>query len=221
MAITLQNAATEFPYYTDAVNDANKFGIPQNIFLSLINTESGFNPNAKSDAGAIGFTQLLPGTASDLGINPNNPQENLYGGAEYLAKQYQTFGNWTQALEAYNEGPNALKSGTVPNSVSQYADTILTNAGDAAQSENMIGGISTNSITDFLKKFSPLYLFQPGSSENAKAKTTTWFQEFFGESLGDTGLIVFGAILVLAAMIFMSKKETINIVAKAAKAAVI
>tara|TARA_R100000750_G_scaffold21648_1_gene14229 strand:+ start:433 stop:1047 length:615 start_codon:yes stop_codon:yes gene_type:complete len=94
---------------------ARKHGIPEDLFLRLVMQESRFNPNAKSHKGAIGLAQLMPGTAALLGVNPNDPQQNLEGGARYLKQQYAKFGTWRLALAAYNAGPGAvIKHGGVP-----------------------------------------------------------------------------------------------------------
>ena len=77
--------------------------------------ESGWNPTAKSHKGAIGLAQLMPETASKLGVNPHDPYENLEGGARYLAQQYRNFRSWRLALAAYNAGPGAVERyGGVP-----------------------------------------------------------------------------------------------------------
>ena len=88
---------------------ARKHNIPEDLFLRLVRTESGFHPRAKSSKGAIGLAQLMPFTARNLGVNPHNPQENLDGGARYLRQQYQRFGTWRLALAAYNAGPEAVE----------------------------------------------------------------------------------------------------------------
>lgn len=94
---------------------AAKHGLPEDLFLRLIQQESGFKSGVKSSAGAIGLTQLMPGTAKYLGVNPYNAVENLEGGARYLKEQYEKFGSWKLALAAYNAGPGAVqKYGGVP-----------------------------------------------------------------------------------------------------------
>lgn len=94
---------------------ARRYGIPEDLFLRLIAQESGWNASAKSNKGAIGLAQLMPGTARGLNVNPHDPAQNLDGGARYLAKQYKTFKSWRLALAAYNAGPGAVeKYGGVP-----------------------------------------------------------------------------------------------------------
>jgi soluble lytic murein transglycosylase-like protein len=94
---------------------ARKHGIPEDLFLRLVQQESGWNPHAVSHAGATGLAQLMPGTAAKLGVDPKDPHQNLDGGARYLAMMYAKFGNWRLALAAYNAGPGAvIKHGGIP-----------------------------------------------------------------------------------------------------------
>ena len=89
------------------------------LLQALIWQESRFSIGARSPVGAFGLTQIMPGTASDLGINPeyyNSPYLQVEGGARYLAAQLNTFdGNIINALAAYNAGPGRVfEYGGVP-----------------------------------------------------------------------------------------------------------
>lgn len=94
---------------------ARKHGVPEDLFLRLVQQESGWNAGARSHKGATGLAQLMPGTAAKLGVNPHDPIQNLEGGARYLRMMYNTFGSWQLALAAYNAGPGAVaKYGGIP-----------------------------------------------------------------------------------------------------------
>lgn len=95
---------------------ARQYGVPEDLFIALIEQESRFNPNALSPKGAIGLTQLMPGTASDMGVDPNTIEGNLAGGAKYLNYVMGLHpGNLNLALAAYNAGPgNVEKHGGIP-----------------------------------------------------------------------------------------------------------
>lgn len=126
-------------YRTIATRTAAKHKIPRGLFLSLIQHESGWNPAARSPVGAIGLGQLMPGTASGLGVDPYNPVQNLLGAAKYLRQQYDTFGSWKLALAAYNAGPGAVqKYGGIPpyKETQNYVRNVLGAAGDT----DSIGG---------------------------------------------------------------------------------
>jgi hypothetical protein len=89
------------------------------LLQALIWQESRFSIGARSPVGAFGLTQIMPGTASDLGINPeyyDSPYLQVEGGARYLAAQLNTFdGNIINALAAYNAGPGRVfEYGGVP-----------------------------------------------------------------------------------------------------------
>ena len=102
-------------YLNMARKAARRHNVPEDLFLRLVQQESNWNPNAKSHKGALGLAQLMPQTARRLGVDPLDPQENLNGGAKYLAKQYRKFKSWRLALAAYNAGPQAVKKyGGVP-----------------------------------------------------------------------------------------------------------
>lgn len=88
---------------------AERHGIPVDLFLRLVNQESRWNPGAVSSAGARGLAQLMPETAARLAVNPDDPHQNLDGGARYLRLMYERFGDWSLALAAYNAGPGAVE----------------------------------------------------------------------------------------------------------------
>ena len=97
------------PFLRLARAAATKHGIPPDLFLRLIEQESGWNPSAVSVKGALGLAQLMPATAQGLGVDPLDPQANLDGGARYLRAQFEAFGSWPLALAAYNAGPGAVQ----------------------------------------------------------------------------------------------------------------
>jgi soluble lytic murein transglycosylase-like protein len=97
------------PHLATARAAARRHGVPEDLFLRLVQQESGWNDKARSHKGAIGLAQLMPGTAKVLGVDPHDPQQNLEGGARYLAQQYRTFKSWRLALAAYNAGPHAVQ----------------------------------------------------------------------------------------------------------------
>jgi soluble lytic murein transglycosylase-like protein len=99
---------------------AARHGLPEDLFLRLVQQESGFNPGAVSPKGATGLAQLMPDTARALGVDINDPMQNLDGGARYLAKMKARFGTWDLALAAYNAGPGAVER---HDGIPPYAET--------------------------------------------------------------------------------------------------
>jgi hypothetical protein len=107
-------------YLEVAKSAARKHGVPEDLFLRLVQQESGWNPVAVSTKGATGLAQLMPGTAEKLGVDIANPEENLDGGARYLRMMFDKFGTWELALAAYNAGPGAVEE---HDGIPPYAET--------------------------------------------------------------------------------------------------
>lgn len=89
---------------------ADETGLPVELLRAVALVESGFNPSAISRAGAMGLMQLMPATARSMGVSdPYDPRQSALGGARFLKNLHERFGNWTQALAAYNWGPARVR----------------------------------------------------------------------------------------------------------------
>ncbi len=103
--------------YVQAVAQlAARYDLSPALIEALVWQESRWRENAVSSAGARGLAQLMPGTARDLGVNPDDPFANLEGGARYLREQLNRFdGDLERALAAYNAGPGrVISAGGIP-----------------------------------------------------------------------------------------------------------
>jgi len=109
---------------------AKRKGLSQALVKAVIRAESGGNPHARSRCGACGLMQLMPVTAAEMSIyDIFDPDQNIAGGTQYLAKMFELFqGNKRLALAAYNAGPGAVKKydGIPPYPETQtYVDRVL------------------------------------------------------------------------------------------------
>ena len=95
------------------------------LIKAVIQVESGGKHEVVSPAGAIGIMQIMPGTASDLGIYAFDIFDNINGGSAYLKQQIDRFGNIHDALIAYNSGPGNFERGTIPDQSHQYAHKVI------------------------------------------------------------------------------------------------
>lgn len=110
--ITNSNS-TQKAQIEDAVKKASqKYGVDTNLIKSVMKTESNFNPNAVSGAGAKGLMQIMPANFKSLGISdPFNIYQNVDGGTKLLKEYLDKYnGNVEMALMAYNGGPTRMKN---------------------------------------------------------------------------------------------------------------
>jgi soluble lytic murein transglycosylase-like protein len=109
--------------YADVIRTASvEYGVDEAFLRAVIHAESAFNPRALSIKGAQGLMQLMPGTASDMGVlDAFDSGQNIRGGARYLALLLRDFGgNEHLAAAAYNAGPGVVQR---YNGVPPYAET--------------------------------------------------------------------------------------------------
>jgi soluble lytic murein transglycosylase-like protein len=113
-----RHAAGVPPRYTAKIAELSaRFDLSPSLLEALVWQESRWRENAVSPVGARGLAQLMPGTARYLGVNSEDPFQNLEGGARYLREQLDRFdGNLEKALAAYNAGPGRVeRAGGIPN----------------------------------------------------------------------------------------------------------
>jgi len=110
--------------------------VPPALAVQIASQESSFNPDATSNKGAMGLFQLMPATAASLGVtDPYDPVQNTQGGITYLSQLFNQFGNWWDALIAYNWGPTNVTnygSAAAPTSAKNYAASAIAASGIAA-----------------------------------------------------------------------------------------
>ncbi|MBS12842.1 MAG: hypothetical protein CME19_14700 [Gemmatimonadetes bacterium] len=101
-------------------------GLESNLVKAVIYVESAGNRNAVSYVGAEGLMQLMPGTASDIGVgNSFDPAQNIYGGTRYLSTLLKRFKRVDLALWGYNAGPESVKRNRLPLETKLYIPNVL------------------------------------------------------------------------------------------------
>lgn len=98
-----------------AAQEAARQNVPVDLIRNSVKAESGGDIGAISSKGAIGPMQIMPATAKQLGIDPNDWKQNIQGGVKYMGQMLSQFGDPRLAVAAYNAGPgNVQKYGGIP-----------------------------------------------------------------------------------------------------------
>ena len=107
--------ATKEEVFKFAREEAARQGVSPDLIEAMVRQESQGNISAKSNKGARGPMQLMPGTAKEMGVNINDWKDNIRGGVKYVNQLMTRFEDPALAVAAYNAGPTAVvRAGGVP-----------------------------------------------------------------------------------------------------------
>lgn len=200
----------------EAKKAAAHYGIPENVFLQQIQTESSFNPNAFNpngpSGGAIGIAQFIGPTAQQYGVSPYDPVQSLWGAAAYDADLFKQKGSWAGVLQSY---------GTVPASGPQnQQQQAALSAAQAADSGIAGGGIIPAAFPGSAGGLGSLIPNIPGAIGGAIGSAVSGIGAFIWNLALRIILVLIGIVLIwqgLAMMRGSSVKENITVVVRAAK----
>lgn len=128
------NEARLLPLFTAA---EKRYGLPAGLLHRMAYQESHFrtdiiNGTTVSPVGAIGVMQFMPATAASMGIDPREPAQSIDAAGRYMQELYRQFGDWPEAVAAYNWGPgNVARHGldNAPAETVAYYQSILGDLG--------------------------------------------------------------------------------------------
>jgi len=176
------------------VLEAQKQGVDENLALSMANIESGFNASAKSPKGAIGVMQLMPTTAKELNVDPNNVDENIKGGVSYIKQNFDKYKDPYLTGIAYNAGP-----GVADKFVSSKDPSILPS--ETINYVTRLGDLYTPTVsvtpTETPTEAQPSLEATPGTVQSAVENPQNYY-EFNPQNIGVSGAIGAGLSLIPA-----------------------
>lgn len=119
-------------YRSAIVQAEQENGIPSGLLERLLYQESRYRNDiisgkVKSRVGAMGIAQFMPVTASELGVDPLDAYQSIFGAARYLSRLFKSTGSWNKALAAYNWGiGNVARKGidNLPAETAHYVSSI-------------------------------------------------------------------------------------------------
>lgn len=190
-------------YQNQILVSAQRWNISPAILAAQIDAESGFNPNSISAAGAVGIAQFLPSTAKDNGIDPYNVSQAIDGMAMLDARYVKAFGSIDDALAAYNAGPGAVQ---------KYAGIP-----PFAETQNYVKKILAAAGSDITPGGAGLGLVEVGqtTASNPLATIKGFFDNVVNPDFWKrTGVGAFGALIILAGIYFMLRKEGFKVASK-------
>lgn len=188
--------ASNYDLYSPyAIQAAQKYGVPQNLFLWQIGQESGWDPTAKNPGStATGLGQFIRSTAKAFGIDPTNPYQSLDAAAKYDAQLYNQTGNWNSAMQAYGTATGGV---TVPSN-------LIPDRPDANTSGNPLFDFSgkivdLSSAQQALSDIGTLFNYGPGLTTNALGDTVAKPGGLFStitEYLKNYAIVILGIVIV-------------------------
>lgn len=176
-------------YEKAAERAARRYGLNPKIFKAMIRQESGFNPSARSGAGAQGIAQFMPATAREYGVNlnDNRASDDLDGAARYLKANLDKYGSYHKALSVYNSGrPDAYKDPSFADGQTyNYVRTIMAGAKTETGTRR---SVRTPSAPSQSPQGSPAVYSLQGGVDNSDARKQAAAQYFLNSH--DPGALI-------------------------------